>query len=228
LARVQVVVPYRSGGCPHRERAWRWVRERYAEHHPDWEVVEALAPDGPWSKGGAVNPVVQECDAEIIIAADADVWCDGLERAVYAVICGQAEWGMPHRLVHRLGEEGTAAVFDGADWREQTDLAQRPYEGFWGGGILVARRSVFFDCPIDPRFRSWGQEDESWALALHCLHGKGWRGQADLVHCWHPPAERLNRRYGSKENRALYGRYRRSRRDPKQMRALLQEAREHG
>lgn len=221
---VVVVVPFR-GGCPYRERAWEWVQARYAEHHPGWEVIEALAPEGPWSKGAAANPAVRECGAEIVIQADADVWTDGLERAVYAVICGQAEWAVPHRLVHRLGEGATEAVLGGANWQEQADLAQRPYEGFWGGGVVVGRRSVFLDCPIDPRFQTWGQEDESWALALSCLRGKGWRGTADLIHLWHPPAERQNRRYGSRESRALHSRYRRARREPKRMRALLEEAR---
>jgi hypothetical protein len=222
---VAVVVPFR-GGCPYRERAWEWVQARYVEHHPDWEVIEAPAPEGPWSKGAAVNPVVGECEAEIVIQADADVWCNGLERAVYALVCGQASWAMPHRLVHRLGEEGTAAVLGGTEWRVQTDFAQRPYEGLWGGGVLVARREVLVDCPIDTRFQTWGQEDESWALALHCLYGKGWRGTADLVHLFHPPADRENRRYGSKAGRALYARYRKARRDPEQMRALIAEAEE--
>jgi len=231
---VQVVVPFR-GGCPHRERAWHFVRERYASIHPDWDVVEAPAPEGPWSKGAAVKPAVRGCDAEIVIQADADVWSDGLERAVYAVICGQAEWAVPHRMVHRLSEVGTEAVLEGKDWRELADgphlhgdrfYAQRPYEGLWGGGIVVARRSVMLDCPIDSRFQTWGQEDEAWALALQCLYGKGWRGKADLVHLFHPPAERENRRYGSKAGRALHGRYRKARRDPEQTRALIAEAEE--
>lgn len=103
-----------------------------------------------------MNPAVRECDAEIVIQADADVWCDGLMRAVYAVICGQAEWAVPHRLVHRLGEEATAAVLDGADWRVQTELAQRPYPGVLGGGFVVARKGVIQSIPLDVRFSGWG------------------------------------------------------------------------
>lgn len=155
MSSVSVVVPFR-GGCPYRERAWEWVQARYVEHHPDWEVIEAPAPEGPWSKGAAVNPVVRECDAEIVIQGDADVWCDGLERAVYAVICGQAEWAVPHRLVHRLGEGATSAVLAGANWWEQTDLAQRPYPGILGGGFVVAPKEVIRSIPIDVRFSGWG------------------------------------------------------------------------
>lgn len=222
--KAAVVVPFR-GGCTYRERAWDWVRSCYAEHHPDWELIDAPAPEGPWCKGAAVNQAVRECDAEIVIQADADVWCDGLERAVYALVCGKASWAVPHRLVHRLGESATTAVLQGAEWRGQSDLAQRPYEGLWGGGIVVARREALLDCPIDPRFQTWGQEDESWALALHCLYGKGWRGTADLVHLFHPPQERLSRRRGSRESWALRQRYHAARRSPDAMRALLEEAR---
>jgi hypothetical protein len=101
---VAVIVPFR-GGCPHRQRAWQWVREQYISTHPDWEVVEASAPRGPWCKGAAVTPAVETSEAEIVIVADADVWCDGLERAVYAIICGQAAWTMPHTEVLRLNQE---------------------------------------------------------------------------------------------------------------------------
>lgn len=221
--RVSIVVPFR-GGCPHRERAWEWIRERYASAHPDWDLVEASAPDGPWCKGAAVAPVIEASDAEVVVVADADAWCEGLERAVYAVVCGLAAWGMPHRKVHRLDEDATAAVFAGEPWEEQSSFTQRPYEGVWGGGIVVGRRDVFLDVPLDPRYVLWGQEDTSWAVALQCLHGPGWRGDAPLLHLFHPPQDRETRQRGSKESWALFQRYRKARRDPQAMRELLEEA----
>lgn len=223
MANVAVVVPWR-GGCSHREAAWEWVQARYAEHHPGWEVIEAPAPGGAWSKGAAVNPMVKRCEAEVVIQADADVWCDGLERAVYAVICGQAEWAVPHLNVHRLGEAGTAAVLAGASWRAQDDLTQTPYPGILGGGFIVARRESLAAVPLDGRFEGWGQEDEAHAIALNALLGDPWRGQADLVHLYHPPQDRLTRRRGSQEGWALRSRYLQRRHRPDQMRKLLEEA----
>lgn len=219
---VAVVVPF-GGNCRYREQAWGWVRERYRAEHPGWAVVEALAPAGEWCKGAALIPAVESCEAEIVIQADADVWCDGLEAAVAAVEAG-AGWAVPHKLVHRLSKEGTSAVLAGAAWREQpTD--QKPYEGILGGGIVVARRDVFRDVPIDSRFEGWGQEDESHALALNALHGDPWRGRADLIHLFHPPQPRDSRRKGSSESWKLRRRYFAARRKPGAIRALLEEGR---
>lgn len=150
---VAVVVPF-CGECVHRERAWAFLRERYASCYPGWRLVEASTPPGPWSKGSAVNPAVDCCDADVLILADADVWTDGLPEAVAEVEAG-APWAIPHSLVHRLSEVGTVAALDGADWRAQP-IDQAPYRGIPGGGIVVAPREVIHSIPLDVRFTGWG------------------------------------------------------------------------
>lgn len=155
---VAVVVPFRAE-CSHRQRAWEWIQQRYAERYPDWLVVEASASDGPWCKAAAINPAVEATDAEIVVQADADVWSDGLAEAVTAVEAG-APWAVPHLDVCRLSEEATNAVLAGGNWRDafsaKGGAAQRPYHGFLGGGIVVARREVMVSAPIDVRFTGWG------------------------------------------------------------------------
>lgn len=185
-------------------------------------MVLAPAPEGPWCKAGAVMPAVESSSADIIAVVDADVWTDGLKRAIDAVDSGLAIWSMPHRKVLRLDEAATAAFMAG---ETPTSFTQRPYEGVWGGGIVVGRGEALLDACLDERFVGWGQEDAAWALALQALHGDGWRGDADLIHFFHPPQERLSRQKGSREGWNLYLRYRRARRDPAAMRALLEEAR---
>jgi len=219
---VAVLIPWR-GGDPDRETALAWVVDRYRDCFPEWDLRICDAPDGPWSKAAAINPAVAESDAEVIVVADADVWCDGVERAVYAVVCGSA-WAMPHLQVRRLSPTGTEAVFAGADWEGQE--SERLHDGVWGGGIVVGRRDVFLSAPLDPRFTNWGQEDVSWSLALYCLHGPGWRGRAPLLHLWHTPEPRLDRQKGSNEGWQLRLRYGRARKDPAKMRALIEEAAE--
>jgi hypothetical protein len=220
---VAVVVPL-AGDCPHRKCAWDWLKARYAEHHQDWQVVEARAPEGPWRKGAAVTRAIEACDAEIIVQADADVWSEGLSAAVEAVADG-ASWALPHLTVHRLTEQGTAAVLAGAPWTVQP-LTQKPYKGLEGGGYVVAPREVLLSVPIDPRFVGWGQDDETHAIALYALVGKPWRGDAPLFHLWHPPQERLNRRIGSQESWELRRRYLKCRKDSSALRALIEEARD--
>lgn len=220
---VAVVVPWRAG-CIHRERAWAWVKARYDVQHPDWQIIEAPGPE-PWIKAAAVNPAVERCTSEIVIVADADIWCDGLQLAVDAVRAG-APWAMPHTGVHRLDAVGTEAVLNGADWIDQP-LTQRPYRGVPGGGFVVAPRRTLVDIPIDAQFVGWGQEDDSHALALETLAGPRWRGEAPLIHLWHPPQQRLSRKRGSIAGMERYGRYVKAYENPAQMRALIEEGRCH-
>jgi hypothetical protein len=219
---VEVVIPW-AGGCPHRERALDWVLGQYAAAHPGWAVTVAEGPE-QWVKADAVMPAVEASGADIVVVADADVLCDGIERAVYAIACGEANWGMPHLLVHRLDETGTDRVLADEPWERQP-LDQRPYRGVWGGGLVVARRETLLEAPFDHRYVGWGQEDQSVALALDCLAGRGWRGTADLIHLFHPPQARVSRARGSEEGWALYRRYCKARNDPAAMRALVEEGR---
>lgn len=145
---VEVIVPF-AGACPHRARALAWVRGRYP-----WPVTVAEAPAGPWCKAAAVMPAVRNSSADVVLVADADVFTDGIHDAVAEVQAG-APWAIPHRGVHRLDEQGTAAVLAGEPWQVQT-LAERAYLGVMGGGIVVAPREVILSVPLDARYVGWG------------------------------------------------------------------------
>jgi hypothetical protein len=216
---VAVVIPWRAG-CPHRQQALEWVLDRYQTQHPDWQI-ELADTCGPWCKGATVRAGVENVDAEVIVVADADVWCEGLTAAIDAVRAGAA-WAIPHKLVHRLDVAATAAFYEtGTPGPGRT---QHPYSGHAGGGLVVLRRDTYLRIPIDPRFVGWGQEDDSWAMALQRITGRPWRGTADLIHLWHPPQPRLSRRWGSQDGRDLYERYRRIR-TAEAMERLLAEIR---
>jgi hypothetical protein len=214
--KASVVIPY-SSGCPHRAKALDFVLAHYRALGLDTEVAEI---EGPWIKAHAVMPAVKRA-AGTVIVSDADVIADGLAAGVRALDSGYA-WAAPHRRVHRLTRAATKKYVAGHSL-EGLELEQRPYHGMLGGGILIARKETFLDVPLDPRFVGWGQEDESWAIALHTLAGKPFRGVSDLVHLWHPPQERVTRRRGNQSGWRLMKRYRAARRDPKAMRALLEE-----
>ncbi len=214
---TEVVIPWRDG-CPHREASFAWVKSRLEDH--GYIVLVGEAPPGPWIKARAVQAAGSTAD--VLVIHDADVWCDGLADAVAAVEAGAA-WAVPHKPVHRLSEEATTAVLAGDPFGGV--LAQRPYGGHAGGGITVVARSVYESTPLDPRFCGWGQEDDSWAVALTTLHGPPRRGNAELWHLWHPPADRANRMVGNDEGQALFGRYRLGRRDPSAVAAVVNEAR---
>lgn len=217
---IEVVIPWR-GGCPHRERALRWCLARWSLL--GWPATIASAPDGEWCKARAVTPAVERSSADLIVMADADVWCEGVVDAVAAVQSG-ASWAVPHFEVYRLTQESTAALVAGELDVDHAELEERgPYKGHAGGGMVVLPRSVYLDVPLDPRFVGWGREDDAWARALSTLHGDAWRGEGPMVHLWHPPQDRPARWSGSKASEALFDRYRAKKDKPGRMRALLDE-----
>jgi hypothetical protein len=216
-----VIIPWASGNpCPHRAAALGWAAGRWVG--AGYDVVLGTTT-GPWCKAAAVADGLTRADGGIVVVADADCWSDGIAAAVDSVASG-ASWAMPHRRVHRLTHAATRRVLDGAEPDARMDVVQPPYAGWAGGGIVVVRREVYEQAPLDPRFVGWSGEDESWAHALTCLAGAAWRGVAPLWHLWHPPQERLSRRWGSQAARALASRYRSAAHEPSAMRDLIAEA----
>lgn len=222
---VSVLVPWRPG-CPHRERAWAWVRHRYESSYPDWEIVTSSGPAGPFSRSAAILDAASRARGDVLVVADADVWCD---PAAAVDAASSSPWAIPHRLIHRLSADSTERLIGGADWRGlplSTDNAQdrKPYRGHQAATLLVLRRDVLEEAPPDPRFVGWGQEDDAWAGALNTLVGAPWRGYADLVHLWHPPQARHSRTVGNQAGVVLWRRYRNAR-TPELMRHLIEEGR---
>lgn len=214
---VAVLVPFTSGDY-WRDRAWEAVSGHYAAHHLDWEVHTGTC-DSEWVKAHAVQDALAKTDADTLVIADADLWVDpdSLRLAVEAAQHSSA--AIPHDAVHRLNEKATLAHYAG-HWLPSYD--RKPYVGIPGGGIAVLRREVYEDVPLDPRFQGWGGEDVSWGLALYTLHGRWWRGDADLWHLYHPTA-RVGR-VGGRESEHLATAYSRAFNKPDRMRAIVEEA----
>lgn len=222
---VEVVIPWRGDDCPHRLAALRFVLPHYGAL--GYPVTIAPGPT-PWIKADAVMPAVESSRADVVIVADADVFLGnphGLSQAVEEVRRG-APWAIPHRWLLRLNEAATQRVYAGEGYdANAASLVERPRVGWQGGGYVVARRETLLDVPMDRRFVGWGGEDESWATALRLLVGKPTRGRARLVHLWHPPQEREERRIGSRASMRLVRRYAAARDNPAAMRRLIEEGR---
>lgn len=211
---VAVLIPW-AGQCPHRTAALTHVQAWYQHNYPDWQIcIGESAPGEAWCKAEAVREALRQTGADILIIADADCLAPKIGEAVAAVRAGSA-WAMPHYTVHRLSASATRLVIeDGADPAELPRTtgyySQMPYAGYAGGGIAVVSRETYASTPLDPRFIGWGQEDESWAIALKCLHGSPWRPRhGPLWHLWHPPQRRMTRSVGSHASRELYATYKR-------------------
>lgn len=214
---VEVILPF-AGTDPDRKLARDWALSRL-------DFPFKVATGGlPFNKAMTLMPAIERSTAEIVVAHDADVYAPGLARAVQAVKDGAA-WAIPHWRVHRLSAEATRVVLGGGEWSGQP-LARPVYTGMAGGGVVVALRETLLDIPLDPRFNGWGQEDESWAMALWCLLGAPWRGTEPLVHLWHTLEPRRGQRMGNQLGWNLRNRYSMVRDDQAGMTQLLLEAKD--
>lgn len=223
---VRVAIPW-FGRDPHREAALAWVARKWAGS--GYQPMLGIPGVDHWVKALAARNAIEGSTAPILAICDADVWSDGIDEAIQRVRDG-APWAIPHNKLYRLDQEGTRQVLDGAEPHERMPLAELrpgmpgfPYQGQAGGGIVVMRRDVWDDCPLDPRFTGWALEDGAWDLALRCLYGPPVRLKHPLWHLWHPPQE--HRGVGTPESSALHKRYARAKRRPELMRALIDEAR---
>lgn len=215
---TSVLIPWRSG-CPHREAALRWVIPQYP-----WPVFAGCPAGEEWCKAEAVGYALDITDADVLVIADADVWCDETPAAVEAVEQG-APWAVPHISVRRLSKAATADVLAGSPPTALHALDEPAYRAHIGGGIVVLRRDVYEACPLDTRFVGWGREDDSWGEALRCLYGRPRQGTGQLWHLWHPSQPRTDRKHGSDESEALYQRYLYARHQPARMTQLIEETR---
>jgi hypothetical protein len=216
-----VIVPFQAT-TPERQANWEWVRARYEESHPDWEIIVAEQRSGEFVKARAIAPALARSADEAVVIADADLWCDGLTPAVEAVRAG-AGWAIPHSTVYRLSERATRLVLDGADPRgQESQEGEPPYEAPVGGGFIVSQRDTLVDIPPDPRFLGSSGMDLAWGFALRCLAGEPWRGRATAYHLWHPWDKRSDRVNGV-PRRSLWvrRRYRLALRSPWLMRRVL-------
>lgn len=209
---IAVLIPY-GNETPWRKMALDHVKKWYTEELES-PRVEVGYHSTPWCKAQAVASALARTTEPVVIIADADCVTSGLKPAVRAVQQGAA-WAMPHLKVYRMGQAASKHIFEGANPGSLTGqirwLDQNPYKGYEGGGITVLRRDVYLNCPLDPGFVGWGQEDEAWAMALNGLHGPPWRGVAPLYHLWHEKPPRISRYAGSPESLARLRLYKEAR-----------------
>ena len=185
---VAIIVPRDLQPSYERQRNWERVRRHYLTHHPEWNIIEGFCSTVSWVKGAAVQDALNRCTAEILVIADADVMVDpsALECAVQRVQSG-APWAMPHHFVHRADAQETERLCASSELTLPRMLDRPVYAGFEGGGIVVVRH-VDYDAigGIPLGFRGWGHEDQALAAICTKLLGPCERGEANLVHLWHP------------------------------------------
>lgn len=229
---ISVIIPFRNDGAE-RDRALEFVKEWYAHHHPNWEIVVGRdSGSGLWSKGEAIEDGISRAKGSVLIIADGDLIVDPetLRLCVHSVRLG-APWGIPHMQVYRLGKEDSVLFqnseresgfhFPPRSQIEAWKLARPAYDGFQGGGIFVVRRDRWNAVGgIPPEFRGWGCEDNAIGVILNTMLGKAVRFDSPLIHLWHDNA-RLEQSEAYKTNKRSFRPYRDARGNPDRMWDLI-------
>ena len=224
LPSVDVIVPYQATGSLRAANLHRLLGH-WRSSFPRYDVqVGQIPADVPWCKADAISEALARTEGDILVIADADVWLDPeyVRRAVRLVNHRRAPWVVPHRMVHRLAAEPSAA------WRPDTNgllgpVERRPYIGVPGGGMFVVRREDYVEVPMDPRFRGWGGQDIAWAHAADTLIGKHRRLHGTLIHLHHEVQPTKADQPSRHANDALMRRYATARDRRAVMRRLVQE-----
>jgi hypothetical protein len=222
--KVGIVIPTRAGD-EWRARALAFVREWYADKHPEIPVVLGeLDPDEEWSKGAAVAAGVAALGpVDVLVLADADSFVTDPRILADAVelVRGGRPWVVPHHTVYRLRESETERLYSDPTRRPRMHtVARTPYVGPAGGGITVVSAEAFeLVRGVDRRFLGWGGEDVAFGWALETLTAPVHRLTGRLCHLWHPhPAPNLR---GSPASEELIARYRDARGYPRRMTPLV-------
>lgn len=219
-----IVVPWRFDA--ERAEIWEFVSAHLRTTYPDFDVVLSECGDGPFNRAECIVRAALTSDAEVLIVYDADVILNGDLRAAVARVRRSRGWVVPHWHLRRLTPEATAGALSGQPLSATMSTSQKPYKGNPTGTLVVIDRALVLAVPPDVRFRGWGQEDEAWGAALTKLAGACHRGPHDLYHLWHTPAERMDRRFGNIDSKALIKRYEQTIRFPKRLRELVDESKD--
>ena len=218
---VQVIIPF-AGDCSHRLTNLSWMVARYEADYP---VTVAEGDPAAWSKGAAVDPMVQACDAEVLVIADADCVVRKAELRWAIAQAKSHGWASPHSKVYRLDEATSAEFRRLGRLPANPVLVRKPTNAVPAGGIVVIRRDAYDTVGgFDPRFVGWGGEDSALSLMLgRLVYPFAHDGEErPLWHLWHPPAETWNR--PSMATRELARAYRRAAR-ARQLPMMAEEVR---
>lgn len=214
--RIAVAVIWRP--TPERERAFRFVCERYRTLLPDSPIVTVDAGGHGFNRAASRNQAIRLCaDFDVVVLSDADcVFADDTD--IYAVIGAAADGAlhMPFTAQHYCTPEETERVYRG-------NLTPLPgHEGT--GACYVITPNAWGACGgMDERFGEiWGGEDDQLCAAADALIGLR-RHYGTVLSLHHADEHRPVGTEKHRPNAQLARRYHDQRNNPAGIRALIAE-----
>lgn len=215
-----VLIPWRDGGCEHRQANWRHVRRMWADR--GYLVLPADDGGTPFSRGGSINLAAELVagDVDVLILADADTIIDD-DQVRSAITAAAAQPGLVVAFdrYRYLTRPATDIALAGDVARAARRQAEFTLERTVSSVVAVSRSTWEAAGGFDPRFRAWGHEDIAFEAACATLAGPTRWIPGPVHHLWHPTE--ANRPAANEELAAAYGA---ARSNPTAMRALVAEA----
>lgn len=184
---VGVVIAYRDKGCPHRRRAYDYVREYYrALGLP--VTVRAGASDEDFTRARTTNEAIRAADCDILVHSDPDsvVPPAALREAIR--LASEADGlVVPHDRYLYLTEAATRTVYTGVSpfLLGPDDCEVSGPNGV--GNVLVFSRETWEAAGhYDERFGMWGGDDAVFAYSTGATSQPLRRLAGDMVHLYHP------------------------------------------
>lgn len=220
---VAVLVPRRADNG-RRDRVWAWIKDRWAQEHPDWPIFEGHHHDGPFNRSAAINAAAKAAGAwDIAVIADADSFCGAAQL---------------HTAVDQAATTGTMVIaYEQYCYlnKPMSDRVMAGWTGSWWDGVefsltntcsnmvVVTRKLWNATGGFDEGFVGWGWEDCAFSVCCAAFGGRS-RVPGQLWHLWHSPSRENNKDSPEwQAGLARLDRYTACEEDPKKMRALLAE-----
>lgn len=219
--RVVILVPRRAD-YGRRDRLWEYVRGRWTDEHPEWEIWEGHHLVGPFNRSKAINTaalMADDWDLAIIADADSFVGTEQIEAAVET--CAQTgQMTLGYTTWNALDERMSNSIMNGynGDWRPGVFASLNDS----CSSMVLVTRDLWDECEgFDEGLAGWGCEDIIFAHKARTFGGGHWHHTTpgDLWHLWHESAPRPT----IMENVARADRYHAVAGDTAAMRALMAE-----
>jgi glycosyltransferase involved in cell wall biosynthesis len=231
---ISFLVPFRSNGDEHRQRAFDYVVSSLRSF-PDSEIVIGNNV-GEFNRSRARNLAALRAKGDVFVFLDADSVIDDHGYILSAIhIAHRSGWCLPFSTYASLTEQCTLLYIgdeDIPDPYEWDDINHHYYEHVFpsretpepavAGCVVVSRAAFEAVGGYDERFIGWGFEDRAFIRSLEVMVKPMLRGSGTIYHLWHPhPEEECFGQPHMRENQELWFRYRDA--NFSQMAALIKE-----
>lgn len=190
--KTSVLIPWVDRGCPHRRRAYDFVRAYWRETLPNAEIL--VSSPEPFDWGAALNRAAARASDGILLHSDPDSIVPAAQ-ARQALELAAASDGLVvafDRFLY-LNEGPTVELLEGRSigiGDDPEDFIEADCHDHGPGGVgnvtAYSRRTWELAGGYDERFGTWGGADGAFAYACGALVAPLRRVPGPMFHCWHP------------------------------------------